>query len=307
MADTTRTTTPPGVGLGTGPLARRRQHSWRPESAGWARLLKNLSVWIPLLLLVIWTIGPFLVTLSVSLKTAAEVFAQPSLLPDSPTLAAYAEVLSRPGFRTSLVNSVIVGFGTCVLTLLLGIPAAYAFARFRFPARHLLLILVLLPRLVPSVGIMLPLYQLAASLEALNSLLTLIVVYSGMLLPLAVWLLVGFFQAIPRDIEEAANVDGASLIQRLRFVVLPLAIPAIITISVLAFREAWNEFQLVLVLTTSAEKRTLPFELYSIQGLGLADLPMEAAFALLTILPLALVYLWIERYVVQGITSGAMK
>ena len=138
--------------------------------------------------------------------------------------------------------------------------------------------------------------------------MTLVVVYSGMLLPLSVWLMVGFFQQIPREIEESASVDGATTLQRLRYIVLPLALPALITIAILAFREAWNEFQLVLVLTTSPEVRTLPYELFRLLDWGgIANHPREAAFALLTVLPLILVFVRIERYVVQGLTSGALK
>jgi ABC-type glycerol-3-phosphate transport system permease component len=272
-----------------------------------ARLARGAVFWIPIAGLVVWLLVPFLTTLSVSLKSQGAVFADPGLIPSDPTLDGYRDVFSRPDFTKALINSSIVGIGTCALSILLAVPAAYALTRFRFRGRHLLLLFMLLPRLVPGVGIMVPLYRIAAALGALNSLFTLMVVYTGMLLPLAVWLMVGFFQGIPRDLEEAANVDGANLWQRLRFVVLPLTIPALITIGVLAFREAWNEFQLVLVLTTSADKRTLPFALYSLQSEGLANLPMESAFALLTILPLILVYLRIERYVVQGITSGAVK
>ena len=129
-----------------------------------------------------------------------------------------------------------------------------------------------------------------------------------MLLPLAVWLLVGFFQQVPREIEEAANVDGATLWDRMRYIVMPLAAPALITIVVLAFREAWNEFTLVLVLTSSPGRRTLPFELFKLQsGEGIANFPGEAAFALLTVLPFILVYTRIERYVVAGLTAGSTK
>lgn len=272
-----------------------------------SRALRGAAFWIPIAGLVVWLLVPFLTTLSVSLKSQGQVFAQPGLIPREPSLDAYRQVFERPDFLSALANSAIVGVGTCLLTIMLAVPAGYAFTRFRFRGRHLLLLLLLLPRLVPSVGIMVPLYRIGAALGALNSRLTLVVVYTGMLLPLAIWLMVGFFQSIPRELEEAANVDGTTLWQRLRFVVLPLTIPALITIGVLAFREAWNEFQLVLVLTTSADKRTLPFALYSLQSEGLANLPMESAFALLTILPLILVYLRIERYVVEGITSGAIK
>lgn len=270
--------------------------------------IRAFVTWIPLALLVAWTIGPLLVTLSVSFKTRGEVFAFPSLIPQHPTLDAYREVLERPGFRGGFVNSILVGIGTATLTLALAVPAAYAFARFKFRGRHLLLLFILIPRLIPSVGLMVPLYRLAIFLGALDRKLTLIVAFTGTLLPLAIWLLVGFFQQIPRELEEAANVDGASTWSRIRIVVLPLAFPALLTIGVLAFREAWNEFGLVLALTRTPGNRTLPYELFLMQdGTGLANYPGEAAFALLTLAPFLLVYLRIERYVVSGITSGAVK
>jgi ABC-type glycerol-3-phosphate transport system permease component len=263
---------------------------------------------IPLVALVAWTVVPFLVTLSVSFKNRAEVFADPSLIPSAPSLEAYREVLSSDSFTSSFVNSLIVGIGTTLLTIAIGVPAAYAFARFDFRGRHLLLLFTLLPRLVPSLGLMVPIYRLAVAVGALDKRLTLIVVYTGMLLPLAVWLMVGFFQQIPREIEEAANVDGASLWGRLRHIVAPLSAPAMITIGVLAFREAWNEFTLVLVLTTSPGNRTLPFELYLMQGIeGIANFPGEAAFTILTVLPFILVYTRVEKYVVAGLISGSGK
>ena len=272
------------------------------------RRARQVLLTIPLIAMVVWTILPFLVTLSVSFKGKAEVFADPSLIPPSPNLDAYREVLSSESFTTSFLNSLIVGIGTTLLTIVIGVPAAYAFARFDFRGRHLLLLFTLLPRLVPSLGIMVPIYRLAVALGALDNRLTLIVVYTGMLLPLAVWLMVGFFQQIPREIEEAANVDGASLWGRLRYIVAPLAAPAMITIGVLAFREAWNEFTLVLVLTSSPGKRTLPYELYLMQGIeGIANFPGEAAFTLLTVLPFIFVYTRVEKYVVAGLISGSGK
>jgi len=270
--------------------------------------LSQVLLAIPLLILVVWTVAPFLVTLSVSLKHRAQVFADPGLIPASPNLEAYRQVLSSDSFTTSLVNSVVVGIGTTLLTLAIGVPAAYAFARWRFRGRHFLLLFTLLPRLVPSLGLMVPIYRLAVAAGLLDKRLTLIVVYSGMLLPLAVWLMVGFFQQIPREIEEAANVDGATLWGRLRYIVAPLAAPAMITIGVLAFREAWNEFTLVLVLTSSPGRRTLPYELYLMQGIeGIANFPGEAAFTLLTVLPFVLLYTRVERYVVAGLISGSGK
>ncbi len=281
-----------------------------PRTVGFRtrRLFRRILLAIPLILLVVWTVAPFLVTLSVSLKDRAQVFANPGLIPASPSFDAYRQVLTSDSFATSFVNSVVVGIGTTILTIAIGVPAAYAFARFNFRGRHLLLLFTLLPRLVPSIGLMIPIYRLAVALGALDNRLTLIVVYTGMLLPLAVWLMVGFFQQIPREIEEAANVDGANLWGRLRYIVTPLAAPAMITVGVLAFREAWNEFTLVLVLTSTPGKRTLPYELYLMQGIeGIANFPGEAAFTLLTVLPFILVYTRVERYVVAGLISGSGK
>jgi ABC-type glycerol-3-phosphate transport system permease component len=288
----------------TAPAQPRASGEGTPPS----RWLRTALVAVPLLMLVIWTLLPFLVTISVSLKTKGETFANYGLIPENPTTIAYQQVIADPNFRGAFLNSVVVGLGTAIVSILIAVPAAYAFARFRFRGRHLLLLFLLLPRLVPSLGLMVPLYRLAAATGMLDKRLTLITVYSGMLLPLAVWLMVGFFQQIPRDIEEAANVDGATLWDRLRYIVMPLAAPALITVVVLAFREAWNEFTLVLVLTSTPGNRTLPFELFMLQtGEGVANFPGEAAFALITVLPFILVYTRIERYVVAGLTAGSSK
>lgn len=287
---------------------RLQPGSISPSIAVVKRWLRKIAIWIPLIALAVWTIFPILVTLSISFKTRADVSADPRLIPSSPTLDGYRSVIQQQGFQDAFINSLVVGFGTALLTLALAIPAAYAFARFRFRGRHLLLLFTLLPRLIPGLGLMVPLYRLAVALGAIDRLVTLIVAFTGTVLPLAVWLLVGFFQQVPRDLEEAANVDGATLFSRVRYIVLPLSVPAIITIGVLAFREAWNEFNLVLGLTSSPGSRTLPYELFLMtQTTGFQDNPGQAAFAIMTIIPFVFVYLRIERYIVSGITSGAVK
>ncbi|HEU4749791.1 MAG TPA: carbohydrate ABC transporter permease [Acidimicrobiia bacterium] len=272
------------------------------------RWLRKIGIAVPLIALAAWTIFPILMTLSISFKTPAAVSSEPGLIPANPTLDGYRSVIDQQGFQGAFVNSLLVGLGTSLLTLALAVPAAYALARFRFRGRHLLLLFTLLPRLIPGLGLMVPLYRLAVALGAIDQLLTLIVAFTGTVLPLAVWLLVGFFQQIPRDLEEAANVDGAALFSRIRFIVLPLAVPAMITIGVLAFREAWNEFNLVLGLTSTPGSRTLPYELFLMtQTTGFQNNPGQAAFAIMTIIPFVFVYLRIERYVVGGITAGAVK
>ena len=271
------------------------------------RLARAALLAVPLAILVFWTAIPFLVTISVSLKTRGEVFGNFSLIPDNPNLNAYRAVLADESFRKAFLNSVIVGSGTTLLTIAIAVPAAYAFTRMRFPGRHLLLLAALLPRLVPDLGTMVPLYRLAAATNMIDNPLALIIAYSGMLLPLAVWLLVGFFRQIPVEIEESAIVDGATMWQRIRYLVLPMAAPAMITVGVLAFREAWNEFTLVLVLTSSEEGRTLPYALFLLGHGGISNYPVSAAFALITLVPFLLIYARIERHVVASLTSGSGK
>lgn len=290
---------------GTRPGQQWKRRGWKP----WLlHYLKRVPVWIPLIALAVWTVGPILMTLSISLKVPPEVYSDPSLIPANPTFGAYAEVINRQGFQGAFINSLVVGFGTAVLTLVLAVPAAYAFARFRFRGRHLLLLFTLLPRLIPSLGLMVPLYRIAVTFGALDRKTTLILVFTSQILPLAVWLLVGFTQQIPRELEEAANVDGTSMLQRIRYIVLPLSFPALITIGVLAFREAWNEFNLVIALTRTPGNRTLPYELWLLQdSVGFANNPAMAAFAIMTLIPFIFVYLRVERYVVGGITAGSSK
>src|ERR687895_74105 len=206
--------------------------------------VRRVLVWLPLALLLIWTALPILMTLSISFKTRADVFAAPQLIPPEPTLEAYRSVINRQGFRGAFVNSVVVGLGTALLTLVVAVPAAYAFARFRFRGRHLLLLFTLIPRLIPGLGLMVPLYRLAAALGAIDKRSTLIVVFTGTVLP----------------------------------------------------------------LTQTPGKRTLPYELWLMTDTtGFQDNPGQAAFAMLTLVPFVFLYLRIERYVVGGITSGAVK
>lgn len=272
------------------------------------RWLRRVAIGVPLLALTIWTVFPLLMTLSISFKSKAGVSTDPGLIPSNPTLDGYRSIIGQQGFQGAFFNSVVVGLGTAALTLLLAVPAAYAFARFRFRGRHLLLLFTLLPRLIPGLGLMVPLYRMAVAVGGIDKISTLILAFTATVLPLAVWLLVGFFQQVPRELEEAANVDGTNMFQRIRYIVLPLAVPALITIGVLAFREAWNEFNLVLGLTSTPGSRTLPYELFLMtQTTGFQDNPGQAAFAVLSIIPFIFVYLRIERYVVGGITSGAVK
>lgn len=270
-------------------------------------LFRGRTIWIVVILFVIWTMGPILWSVVASFKTRGDIY-ELSLLPQHPTLEGYANAIGVDGFERYLFNSVVIATMSTIITVLVSALAAYAVSRFAFKFRHLLLLAVLLPRLVPRVSLIVPIYQILVNVNLLNTYTALVVTYAASSVPLGTWILVGFFRGVPRDIEDAASVDGANMWQRLWKVVFPLALPGLITVGVLTFRDAWNEFPFVLAFTTDASMRTFPYALFLLNDtLGVQEWNTINAFALLTIVPVLIIYLAFERRVVAGLTSGAVK
>ena len=212
------------------------------------------------------------------------------------------------GFDSWLFNSFLVTVFATIVPLVLSIIAAYAFARYAFRFRHILLLLYLIPRIIPRVSLIVPLNSLMSDLGLINTYWVLFITYTASAIPLSTWILVGFFAAIPREIEESATMDGANMWNRLRRVILPIAWPGVVTAGVLCIREAWNEFAFVLALINETSMRTLPYQLYMLKdSMGVQDYAVYNAFTVLTVLPLLIVYLLLERRVVESIVSGAVK
>jgi len=283
-----------------GPVGRRALRA--------SRFAQGSLIWLPALLLVVWTSTPILWAFMASLKEPLEIYESTSLLPRSPSLDAYREVITMRGFPRWFLNSVLVTAVATVVPLGLSLVAAYAFARYAFRFRHVLLLLFLIPRILPRVALIVPLYDLLHGLGILNSYTGLFLTYIASAVPLATWLLVGFVAGVPRELEESAAIDGANLWVRLRYVVVPMIWPGIVTAAVLCVREAWNEFPFVLAFTNSTEMRTLPYQLYVLEdAMGIQDWAVYNAFTIMTILPLLILYLLLERRIVSNIVSGALK
>jgi ABC-type glycerol-3-phosphate transport system permease component len=266
-------------------------------------------VWLPLLILVIWTVLPLLWSLSSTFKTPLEVYeSPPRLLGRNPSLESYRDVVQWPGFWRYSFNSLFLAITSTILAVLLSSFAAYGFARYAFRLRNFLLILILVPRILPRVSLIVPLYLIIERVGLLDTYAALIITYAATAIPLATWILVGFFAGVPKELEEAAAIDGASLAQRLWYIVLPIAFPGMLTVSIFSLREAWNEFPFVLAFTSSSELRTLPYQLFLLRdSIGIENWPLINAFALMTILPIIILYIAFERRVVAGLTSGALK
>jgi ABC-type glycerol-3-phosphate transport system permease component len=273
-----------------------------------ARFGRVVLIGLPLAFLVIWTMVPLLWALLASFKEPLEIYESRSFWPRNPSLDAYWTVLGMDGFGKWLFNSILVTIVATIVPLVLSIIAAYAFARYLFPFRHLLLLLYLVPRIIPRVSLIVPLNDLMTDLGLINTYWVLYITYIASAVPLATWILVGFFKAVPREIEESATIDGANMWNRLRHVILPIAWPGVVTAAVLCIREGWNEFAFVLALVTETGMRTLPYALYMLKdSMGVQDYAVYNAFTILTVLPLLVVYLLLERRVVESIVSGAVK
>jgi len=233
----------------------------------------------------------------------------PSWLPDL-YFRNFVAVLTTTHLPTWLVNSTIVAVSSALITAILGAMAAYAFARFQFRFREALLLGVLATQMIPGLTNIIPLYLMFSRLGATNSLGALIVVCSAGAMPLGIWMLNSFFQAIPRELEEAAFIDGCNTLQAFRHVILPLVLPGVAAIAILAFVIAWNEFVVALTFISSSELKTYQLGLYDF-------LTTDAQFfrrygniyasAVIGLIPTFIGYMLVQRQFIAGLTAGAVK
>jgi multiple sugar transport system permease protein len=273
------------------------------------RTRKSVLYWLLLLPLVVVILFPYAVMVSTALKPREEIMRfPPEWLPSRPDFANFAEMWQEVEFGAALLNSLYVSFGATILCLLLAIPAGYAMARWRFSGqgayRQFLLVTQMLSPIVLVVGI----FRLMAALGLVDQLNALVLTYAGFTLAFAVWMLQSYFATIPKEIEEAAWIDGASWLQTLRLVFLPLALPALAVTAILAFIFAWNEFVLALTLLRSSDHFTLTLKVFSLVGGRYSiewDVVMAATF--LATVPVAIVFAWLQRYLIRGLALAAVK
>ena len=252
---------------------------------------------------------PLLWLLSTSFKGPRElVELHPSFIPHAPTLANYHEALHEHDLVHAGWNSLEVSLLTALLTTLVGLPAAYALARTRGWLSKAGLAWILISQIFPTILIIIPLFLVLRSIHLTNTHFGLILVYLVWGLPFILWMLQSYVRGIPRDLEEAALVDGASRLTVLRTVIAPLLAPGVVVTSLFAFITAWNEFFLALVLLQSPGLTTLPLLLARFVGVeGVVRLGPLAASALLATVPSLLLFTIIQRWLTRGLMSGAVK
>ncbi|MFI5606480.1 carbohydrate ABC transporter permease [Amycolatopsis sp. NPDC051903] len=243
-----------------------------------------------------------------SLKTPGEVLSPAyDLIPTSATFANFVSALTKPGFVTYLSNSLIVTLGAVLAALVVGVLAAIPLARFRFHGRKGFLLLILVAQLAPLSALFIPMYLLMRDLGLLNTLPSLLLVYFATSLPFTVWMLYGFINGIPYDLEEAAMIDGCSRAGAFRRVTLPLLGPGLVTTSVFSFITAWNEFLFALVFMQDKPKQTLPVWLSSFKTAFSVDWGAIMAASVVYAVPALIFFLIVQRKLVSGLTAGAVK
>jgi multiple sugar transport system permease protein len=270
--------------------------------------LRSLLLWIAVAAICVFCLVPFYWLINVSLKTGTDL-SNADLIPPSPSLDNYSSIFENDDFTSALRNSVIITTVTTALALVFGSFAAYALARLRFKFKFLILAVVLSISTFPPIAIAAPIFKLWTDIGLYNTYTGLIVPYLTFALPLAIYILASFFKEIPKELEEAALVDGATHFQAFRKVVLPLAAPGLVTAGLLTAFFVWNEFLLAVTLTSSPSAYTVPVAVANFTGSTEFEVPLgtiSAASVIITIPLVALVIIFQKR-IVAGMTAGAVK
>jgi trehalose/maltose transport system permease protein len=274
------------------------------------QIMGKVLFWLLIVLIIFYTMFPFYWAIVTSLKPAARLFDTPvQYWPNPMTWDNYAAVTRSSNFAYALRNSAIVALSTVLLSLLFGSFAAYALGRLRFRGKTIALYTILSMTMFPQIAVLGSLYEIVRGLGLYNTWGALILTYLTFTLPFTVWVLTTFFKSMPGELEEAAQVDGATPMQTFWMVLLPLALPGLVTTGLLAFIAAWNEFLFALTFTINERAVTAPVALTQFGGASTFEVPwatIMAASVVVTV-PLVILVLVFQRLILAGLTAGAVK
>ena len=258
---------------------------------------------VALAVVVILFIAPLVWMLIASFKTNVDIYDASKTILFTPTLENYANVLSRNNYFVFIFNSFWVAFASTVLSLILGVPAAYAMSRFTM---HRSAMVVLMARIIPGVSLLVPWYFIFANLRLVGGFGVLILSHMFVALPLIVYILISFFDSMPLELEEQAQVDGLTAIGAFRRISLPLSVPGLATAGILSFIFSWNNFMFALVLS-GANTKTLPVAIFNFVSYASIDWGSLMSAAVVVTVPIMVIALFTQKYIVSGLTAGATK
>jgi multiple sugar transport system permease protein len=277
------------------------------NSAG-HRSLNMVLFYMFLVIFVLVSVGPLIWIFKMSIITKSELFASPpTILPRNATNGEYTQIFGDSSFQKALVNSTIISSITTVVCLFFGAIAAYAIARLRFRFKNSVMTLILALSFFPAVAIIAPLFIQFSTLGIIDTYWSVIITDTVFALPLTIWLLVAFFRELPRDLEDAAKVDGATTIQAFRKVIVPLAAPGVFTTAILTFIFAWNEFLFANTFLFDENTQPVTVVIPNFATVYTVDYGAQAAAAVVVTVPLVILVLIFQRRIVSGLTAGAVK
>ena len=271
---------------------------------------KQIILWISLVLIVVFFLAPIIWQVLTSVKLNEDISAIPTIyFPTRFTFSHYVELFERRPFLLYIFNSALVAIISTILCLTLGSPAAYALTRLKLPGENVILAGILIVTLFPYVLLFLGLLEIVKAIGLGNNYLALIIPYTAINLPLTILVMRSFFQQLPKDLEDAAKIDGYKIIPMLLKILLPMTLPALVTTGILTFIFAWNEYIFALTFITRDTMKTIPVATAQLGGSTLWDIPYGsiAAATILGTLPLVILVLVFQRRIVQGLTAGAVK
>lgn len=276
----------------------------RKEAPVW----KRLSVVAALTISAIFAGFPVLWMLSSSFKGNSEIFAYPpKLITENFSFGAYSSILTDPVKLRFFFNSYLIAFSVTILTIVVAILAAYAFSRYEFRGKRSLNVIIVCVQAVPPITLLIPYFGLVVALGLYNTYPGLIFTYMVFTLPYAVIMLTGYFNTIPRELDEAVRVDGAGGMTALWRVIVPIAVPGLVSVGIYTFMIAWNEFLFALTLTRTESMRTVPIGIQLLMGQHAYEWNQMMAMSILGCLPVLVLFLFFQRYFIGGMTSGAVK
>ncbi len=271
-------------------------------------VLKKILIYFWATVIIAVLLFPFFVMISTMLKDFDQVYTKPPFwIPKRIAWGNFKLIWSKYPMAKYFLNSVIIASGATLLNTALCIPAAYAVARLRFHGRKLLLYVFLVVQMFSPVIVIISLFKIMSKLHLLDTYLSLILVNSVFTLAFSIWMLNGYFQSIPKEIEEAALIDGCTRIGTIFRVMIPIAMPGVVTTVIYAFITSWNEFMFALTFIKTMEKRPLTVGLYNFVGRWMVQWQYLMAASFLSVIPVVILFFFIEKQLVQGLAGGAVK
>ncbi|MFJ7747120.1 carbohydrate ABC transporter permease [Peribacillus sp. NPDC097295] len=266
-----------------------------------------LTFYLPVITLLVFTLFPLYWTINTAFKKEGDIIKRPlHYIPASPTIENFVSAWTNVGFATYFKNSLIVGISTVVVVLLISTISGYALSRYRFKGKRGFLLMLLCTQFIPRSMLIIPLFIIFKHMGLISNPLSLIITYAAVEIPFTTVLMTGFISNVPKELEEAAMIDGCNRLQTIRHVVFPLLIPGIVATSVFTFIYTWNEFLLALMLTNQQDRFTLPVGLSYMMGEFNINYGALAAGSVIALIPAVILFSIAQKYLVNGM-GGAVK